>query len=97
MAVPNVFLSSEYLVASSRALLASPTAPAATGGLVKSKALIAVRNPAPSPDINNISIFTFYYWRIKLSFCYEQNMRAHTPNVQYNFFFFVISSFQIFS
>ena len=41
MGTPKVFLSSEYFVASSKALDAKPTAPAATGGLVMSKAPMA--------------------------------------------------------
>merc|ERR1711971_853839 len=49
MAVPKVFLSVAYLVASSRALWLIPTAPAATGGRVLSKAPMATLNPAPSP------------------------------------------------
>ncbi|RMZ93343.1 hypothetical protein BpHYR1_050534 [Brachionus plicatilis] len=46
--LPIVFLSRAYFLASSKARLAKPTAPAATGGLVKSKAPMAILNPAPS-------------------------------------------------
>ena len=43
--LPMVFLSKEYLIASSSALWARPTAPEATGGRVLSKAPIAILNP----------------------------------------------------
>ncbi len=45
---PNVDLSSAYLVASSRQRCASPTAPDATGGRVRSNAPIAILKPKPS-------------------------------------------------
>ncbi len=48
IACPNVDLSMAYLVASSRHRCAKPTAPAATGGLVRSNAPIAILKPAPS-------------------------------------------------
>jgi hypothetical protein len=48
MSLPIVFLSKEYFFASSKALLAKPTAPEATGGLVKSNAPMAILKPAPS-------------------------------------------------
>ena len=49
MGTPKAFLSVAYFVASSRALWAMPTAPAATGGRVLSKAPMATLKPAPSP------------------------------------------------
>lgn len=47
MGTPKVFRSSAYFDASSSARQASPTAPAATPGLVVSNAPIATLNPAP--------------------------------------------------
>ena len=48
MGFPIVFLSSEYFEASSSARWDKPTAAAATGGRVLSKAAIAYKKPAPS-------------------------------------------------
>ena len=48
MGVPMVIRSRAYLMASSMARLATPTAPEATGGRVLSKAPMATLKPAPS-------------------------------------------------